>query len=165
MPLNLAERPGAWDIADADLFDQKHRKPKLMSRNFLQHLNTKSSGGGMERLSSGLKGWGEHVSGWERLAGKHVAQLQWFESGDGEESSKKAKVKVMEGSSKRAGTELEQESSKMQKIDDDIETAEQKQLVKIIPDEKGVAIDAIPLAVKPPSIVDRKIHKEKKKLL
>nr|GFA18461.1 hypothetical protein [Tanacetum cinerariifolium] len=83
MPLNLAERPGAGDIADADLFDQKHRKPKLMSRNFLQHLNPKSSRGGMERLSSGLKGWGEHVSGWERLAGKHVAQLQWFESGDG----------------------------------------------------------------------------------
>nr|GEX22127.1 hypothetical protein [Tanacetum cinerariifolium] len=60
-------------------------------------------------------------------------------------------------------TELEQESSKKQKIDDDKETAELKQLVKIIPDEEGVAIDAIPLAVKPPSIVDWKIHKEEKK--
>nr|GEW88038.1 hypothetical protein [Tanacetum cinerariifolium] len=71
-----------------------------------------------------------------------------------EESSKKAKAEVMEGSSKRARTKLEQESSKKQKIDDDKETTELKQIVKIIPDEEGVAIDAIPLAVKPPSIVD-----------
>nr|GEW54108.1 hypothetical protein [Tanacetum cinerariifolium] len=57
-----------------------------------------------------------------------------------EESFKKAKAKVIEqGSSKRAGTELEQEN------------------------KKGVVIDAIPLAVKPPSIVDWKIHKEGKK--
>nr|GEX25230.1 retrovirus-related Pol polyprotein from transposon TNT 1-94 [Tanacetum cinerariifolium] len=40
------------------------------------------------------------------------------------------------------------------KIDDDKDTAELQPLVKIIPDEEGVAIDAIPLAVKPPSIVD-----------
>nr|GEY96617.1 hypothetical protein [Tanacetum cinerariifolium] len=80
-----------------------------------------------------------------------------------EESSKKAEAEVMEGSSKRAGTELEQESSKKQKIDDDKEIAELKQLVKIIPDEEGVAIDAIPLVVKPQSIVDWKIHKEGKK--
>nr|GEZ74769.1 hypothetical protein [Tanacetum cinerariifolium] len=35
-----------------------------------------------------------------------------------------------------------------------------KELMKIIPDEKGVAIDAIPLAVKSPMIIDWKIHKE-----
>nr|GEX10106.1 ribonuclease H-like domain, Gag-pre-integrase domain protein [Tanacetum cinerariifolium] len=83
-----------------------------------------------------------------------------------EESSKKAKAKVIKGSSKRADTELEQESLKRarteleqesfekQKIDDDNEMAKLKQLVKIIPNEEGVAIDAIPLVVKPPSIVD-----------
>nr|GEU97710.1 hypothetical protein [Tanacetum cinerariifolium] len=60
------------------------------------------------------------------------------------ESSKKAEAEVMEGSSKRARTKLEQERSKKQKINDDKETAEQKQLVKIIPNEEGVAIDAIP---------------------
>nr|GEV08039.1 hypothetical protein [Tanacetum cinerariifolium] len=80
-----------------------------------------------------------------------------------EESFKKAEAEVIEGSSKRAGTELEQESSKKKKIDDDKETAKLKQLVKIIPNEEGVAIDAIPLVVKPPSIVDWKIHKEGKK--
>nr|GEX39086.1 putative ribonuclease H-like domain-containing protein [Tanacetum cinerariifolium] len=80
-------------------------------------------------------------------------------------SSKKAKAEVIEqGSSKRAGTELEQEIYKKEKIDDDKEIAELKQLVKIIQDEEGVAIDAIPLVVKPPSIVDWKVHKEGKKI-
>nr|GEW07968.1 hypothetical protein [Tanacetum cinerariifolium] len=79
-----------------------------------------------------------------------------------EESSKKAEAEVIEGSSKRAKTKLGQESSKKKKIDDDKETAELKQLVKIIPDEEDVAIDVIPLTVKPPSIVDWKIHKEGK---
>nr|GEU64826.1 hypothetical protein [Tanacetum cinerariifolium] len=82
-----------------------------------------------------------------------------------EESSKKAEAEIIEQeSSKRPGTELEQESSKKQKIDDDKETAELKQLVKIIPDEERAVIDAIPLAIKPPSIVDWKIQKEGKKI-
>ncbi|GJR71054.1 hypothetical protein Tco_0083419 [Tanacetum coccineum] len=54
-----------------------------------------------------------------------------------EESSKKAEAEVTEGSSKRAGDELEQE-------------------------EEEVTVDAIPLATKPPSIVDWKILKEGK---
>ncbi|GKB12150.1 hypothetical protein Tco_0846073 [Tanacetum coccineum] len=37
-----------------------------------------------------------------------------------------------------------------------------KELMKIIPDEEEVAVDAIPLATKPPSIVDWKIVKEGK---
>ncbi|GKB08572.1 hypothetical protein Tco_0836884 [Tanacetum coccineum] len=49
---------------------------------------------------------------------------------------------------KRAGTELIQEITKKQKVEDDKEIAELKQLMKIIPDEDEVAIDAIPLAVK-----------------
>ncbi|GJU21910.1 uncharacterized mitochondrial protein-like protein [Tanacetum coccineum] len=70
---------------------------------------------------------------------------------------------LVEGSSKRAGEELEQESSKKQKVDDDKETTELKSLMEVIPDEEEVALDAIPLAVKSPSIVDWKIHKEGKK--
>nr|GEV61808.1 hypothetical protein [Tanacetum cinerariifolium] len=79
---------------------------------------------------------------------------------------KAAKVVIQEqeqGSSKRAGEELEHESTKKQKINDDKETAKLKQLVNIIPDKEGVLIDAIPLAVKPPSIVDWKMIKEGKK--
>ncbi|GKB96236.1 hypothetical protein Tco_0982373 [Tanacetum coccineum] len=79
---------------------------------------------------------------------------------------------LVEGNSKRAGTELEQEVTKKQKVDDVQETAEVdddqeaakiKELIEIVPDKEEVAIDAIPLATKPPSIVDWKIHKEGKK--
>nr|GEW21907.1 ribonuclease H-like domain-containing protein [Tanacetum cinerariifolium] len=80
-----------------------------------------------------------------------------------EESSKKDEAEVMNFFLKRVGTKLEQESSKKQKIDDDKETTDLKQLVKIIPDEEGVAIGAIYLVVNSPSIVDRKIHKVGKK--
>ncbi|GJV64478.1 putative ribonuclease H-like domain-containing protein [Tanacetum coccineum] len=56
-------------------------------------------------------------------------------------------------SSKRAGDELEQESIKKQKVDEDKETTELKSLMEVIPDEEEVAVDAIPLATKPPIIV------------
>ncbi|GJT70794.1 hypothetical protein Tco_1030080 [Tanacetum coccineum] len=55
---------------------------------------------------------------------------------------------LVEGSSKRAGEELEQESTKKQKVDEDKDTAELQSLMKVIPDEEEVTIDAIPLAVK-----------------
>ncbi|GJV40491.1 hypothetical protein Tco_1418931 [Tanacetum coccineum] len=67
---------------------------------------------------------------------------------------------AQESSLKRAGDELEQEKAKKQKIDDDQEEAELKTLMEIVPDEEEVAIDAIPLATKPPSILDWKIIKE-----
>ncbi|GKA50279.1 hypothetical protein Tco_0743352 [Tanacetum coccineum] len=79
------------------------------------------------------------------------------------EGSKKAKADVQESSSKRAtGDELEQEKAKKQKIDDDKEEAEMRKLINIVPDEEEVAIDAIPLATKPPTIVNWKIIKEGK---
>ncbi|GJZ81072.1 hypothetical protein Tco_0646066 [Tanacetum coccineum] len=64
---------------------------------------------------------------------------------------------------KKAGAELVQENIKKQKVEDDKETTEIKKLMEIIPDEEEVAIDAIPLAVKSPSIVGWKIHKEGRK--
>nr|GEU52848.1 hypothetical protein [Tanacetum cinerariifolium] len=59
--------------------------------------------------------------------------------------------------------ELEQEITKKQKVKDDKEKTEFKQLMETISDEEEVAIDAIPLAVKSLRIVDRKTHKEGKK--
>ncbi|GJV21736.1 MAK10-like protein [Tanacetum coccineum] len=53
-----------------------------------------------------------------------------------------------EGSSKRAGNELEQEKTKKQKGDDDQKEAEMKRHIEIVKDDE-VAIDAIPLATKP----------------
>ncbi|GJZ73121.1 hypothetical protein Tco_0637267 [Tanacetum coccineum] len=67
-----------------------------------------------------------------------------------------------ESSSKRAGDELEQEPSKKQKMEDDKETTELQSMMEVIPDEEEVAVDAIPLATKPLSIVDWKIIKEGK---
>ncbi|GJY41761.1 hypothetical protein Tco_0429031, partial [Tanacetum coccineum] len=67
-----------------------------------------------------------------------------------------------ESSSKRARDELEQEKEKKQKVDEDKETTELQSLMEVIPDEEEVAVDAIPLATKPPSIVDYKIIKEGK---
>ncbi|GKF00916.1 hypothetical protein Tco_0027839 [Tanacetum coccineum] len=70
---------------------------------------------------------------------------------------------AQESSSKRAYTELEQESIKNQKLDEDKETLKLQRLIEVIPDKEEVAIDAITLGTKPPSIVDYKIHKEGKK--
>nr|GEV57000.1 hypothetical protein [Tanacetum cinerariifolium] len=75
----------------------------------------------------------------------------------------KKKYQIRLGKEKRAGEELVQESTKKQKVEDNKEKAELKQLMETIPDEKEVAIDAIPLVVKSPKIIDWKIHKEGKK--
>ncbi|GKE60679.1 hypothetical protein Tco_1511046 [Tanacetum coccineum] len=80
-----------------------------------------------------------------------------------EENLKKAEAEVMEGGSKRVGEELEQESIKKQKVDEDKETTELQSLMQVIPDEEEVALYVVPLATKPPTIVDWKIHKEGKK--
>ncbi|GJS41070.1 hypothetical protein Tco_0566113 [Tanacetum coccineum] len=68
-----------------------------------------------------------------------------------------------EGSSKRAGEDLQQESTKKQNMDDDKEKEELKQCFEIVPDDRDdVTIDATPLFVKIP-IVDYKIYQEGKK--
>ncbi|GJW82764.1 hypothetical protein Tco_0155909 [Tanacetum coccineum] len=64
-----------------------------------------------------------------------------------------------EGSSKRAGDELEHEKVKKQKGDDDQEEEEMKKYIEIVKDDE-VAIDAIPLATKPPVIVEYQIDKD-----
>ncbi|GKC34319.1 hypothetical protein Tco_1046703 [Tanacetum coccineum] len=78
----------------------------------------------------------------------------------------KSSVTRTKGSSKRAGDELESDKSKKQKIDehveaekDDQEEAEMKRHIEIVKDDE-VAIDVIPLATKPPVIVEYKIDKD-----
>ncbi|GKC84757.1 hypothetical protein Tco_1140474 [Tanacetum coccineum] len=72
-------------------------------------------------------------------------------------------TELVEGSKKRAGEELMQESVKKQNVDDDKEIVELKSLIEVVPDKEEVAINAIPLATKPPSIIDWKIYKEGQK--
>ncbi|GKC36779.1 hypothetical protein Tco_1049163 [Tanacetum coccineum] len=81
------------------------------------------------------------------------------------ESSKKVEAKIAQESSlKKVGEELEQESSKKEKVEEDKESEELKKCLEIVPDDKEeVEIDDIPLATKPLSIVEWKIHKERKK--
>nr|GEX29866.1 hypothetical protein [Tanacetum cinerariifolium] len=74
-----------------------------------------------------------------------------------------------ERSSKREGEELESDKSKKQKLDEQVEAKvdnDQRETVtkmymKILPDDE-IAIDAIPLATKPPIIVNWNIIKEGK---
>ncbi|GKA73315.1 hypothetical protein Tco_0779531 [Tanacetum coccineum] len=80
----------------------------------------------------------------------------------GREKDECSVTRAEESSSKRASTELEQERIKMQKIDDDQEEAEMKKHMEIVVDEEEIAVDAIPLATKPPITVDWKIIKEGK---
>ncbi|GJZ66864.1 hypothetical protein Tco_0630104 [Tanacetum coccineum] len=85
-----------------------------------------------------------------------------------EEKAKGSRKKIL--GKKRAGKEQQQESSKRQRMEDDKETdeheevevddeAELKKHLVIVKDD-DIAIDAIPLATKPPVIVEYKIIKE-----
>ncbi|GJT95573.1 hypothetical protein Tco_1091091 [Tanacetum coccineum] len=78
---------------------------------------------------------------------------------------KGSKIKA-EGSSKREWDELESDMSKKQKIDEHIEVekdyqeeADMKRHIEIVKDDE-VAIDGIPLATKPPVIVEYQIDKD-----
>nr|GEU76160.1 hypothetical protein [Tanacetum cinerariifolium] len=64
---------------------------------------------------------------------------------------------------KREGEELIQKRENKQKVEDDKEIAELKQLMEIFPYKEEVAIDAIPSDIKSPKVVDWKIYKEGKK--
>ncbi|GJX81506.1 hypothetical protein Tco_0330987 [Tanacetum coccineum] len=77
-----------------------------------------------------------------------------------EKTLEDVRTELVEGKEKRARTELIQEITKKQKVEDDKETSKLKQLMEIVPDKEEVAIDAIHLAVKSPMIVDWKIYKE-----
>nr|GEX18783.1 hypothetical protein [Tanacetum cinerariifolium] len=58
------------------------------------------------------------------------------------------RTELVEGKEKRIGIELIQDITKIQKVEDNKETAELKQFMEIILDEEKVAIGSIPLAVK-----------------
>ncbi|GJX09302.1 hypothetical protein Tco_0199161 [Tanacetum coccineum] len=67
--------------------------------------------------------------------------------------SRKKHFAAIRAKEKRACTKLEQESIRRKKVDEDKKTAEIQRLIKVVPDKYEVAIDAIPLRTKPPSIV------------
>ncbi|GKA84579.1 hypothetical protein Tco_0806174, partial [Tanacetum coccineum] len=157
-----------WDNVQAMIEDdrllaqEKRNKPPTKAQNkskmstYLKHM----AGYKQSQLKN------ESFAEIQKLFDKAMTRVNMFVDKDTElvkESSKKAEAEMAQESSlKRAGEELEQEKEKKQKIDDDQEEAEMKKLIKVVLDEEEVAIDAIPLATKPPSIVDCKIAKEGK---
>nr|GEU52140.1 putative ribonuclease H-like domain-containing protein [Tanacetum cinerariifolium] len=81
-----------------------------------------------------------------------------------EESLKKTQAEVTEGSSKRAGDEIGQESAKRQRLKKEDDFAELKRCLEIVFVDGGdVAIKSTPLSSKSPTIVDYKFHRERKK--
>ncbi|GJZ89151.1 hypothetical protein Tco_0660933 [Tanacetum coccineum] len=92
----------------------------------------------------------------QKLFDKAMTRVNMFVDIDTElikEIFKKAEME-QESSSKRAGEELEFDNSKKQKLDESVEVevddeAEMKKHMEIVFDN-DVAIDAIPLATKPP---------------
>ncbi|GJX46304.1 hypothetical protein Tco_0271494 [Tanacetum coccineum] len=98
----------------------------------------------------------------EEKRNKPLTKAQQRKLVGGSEVREEGIEKRKESSSKRASDELEQEPSKKQKMEDDKEITELQSMMEVIPDEEEVVVDAIPLATKPPSIVDWKIIKEGK---
>nr|GEU75432.1 hypothetical protein [Tanacetum cinerariifolium] len=73
--------------------------------------------------------------------------------------------KAEKGSSKRAGSNLEQEDVKRQRLKEENESAELKRCLEIIlEDNDDVTIENTPLSSKSPTIVDYNIYKEGKKI-
>ncbi|GJZ85139.1 hypothetical protein Tco_0650478 [Tanacetum coccineum] len=82
-----------------------------------------------------------------------------------EEKAKGSRKKMLD--KKRAGKEKQQESSKRQRMEDDKETDEHEEVDEaelrkylVIVKDDDIAIDAIPLATKPPVIVEYKLLRE-----
>nr|GEX24068.1 hypothetical protein [Tanacetum cinerariifolium] len=107
----------------------------------------------------------------KKIFNKVYKRVNTFVDMDTEDVDESLKKTQAEGSSKRAGQELEQESAKKHKLSkheqakvakDD--TIELKRCLEIVPeDDDDVAIEATPISSKSPTIVDYKIYKEGRK--
>ncbi|GKA50744.1 hypothetical protein Tco_0743817 [Tanacetum coccineum] len=146
----------------------KHSKKtifQLESRREKEHTtNTSSTKSNMCTYLKNMEGWqpkslkNKSFTNIQELFDKAMKRVNTFvdyRTELVEENSKKVEAEIAhERSSKRAFEELQQESIKKQKVDKDKETEELQSLIEIVLDEEEVAIDAIPLATKPPTIVD-----------
>ncbi|GKB77241.1 hypothetical protein Tco_0944136, partial [Tanacetum coccineum] len=65
---------------------------------------------------------------------------------------------LVEGRSKRVGEELEQERTNKQKLDEDKDTTVLQSRMEVIPDEEEVAFDVVPLGVKFPNMLNKKLQ-------
>ncbi|GJZ36101.1 putative ribonuclease H-like domain-containing protein [Tanacetum coccineum] len=101
---------------------------------------------------------------WDDVQAKFEADYQLAQRLQAQEQKELTDEKRQDCFSKRARDELEQENVKKQKMDEDKEIAELQSRIEVVfNDEEEVVIDVVPLATKPPTIIDWKIHKEGKK--
>ncbi|GJW58941.1 hypothetical protein Tco_0105672 [Tanacetum coccineum] len=114
----------------------------------------------MSTYLKNIDGWkldqlkGKSYNEVEKLFDQAMARINNFVGMDIAEEAKK-----LGGTSKRASNEPESKSRKKPKMDDE-EIAKLQALIEITPAKEEVPINDIPLAMKPPAIVDYGIHKE-----
>nr|GFA57114.1 hypothetical protein [Tanacetum cinerariifolium] len=78
--------------------------------------------------------------------------------------TRKEKVKKDQTIKKQKGDELEQDNTEKQKLEEQQKAKELKRKLEIVPDdEDDVFVNVTPLSCKPPTIMDYKIYKERKK--
>nr|GEV24888.1 hypothetical protein [Tanacetum cinerariifolium] len=163
--LKLIEEPVKLNKKDQILFDKEVAR-KLQEEIYEQERLLGERARQEEEANSAL------IETWEAIQAKVDADYQLakrLQAKEQEQLTNAEKAKLMgrdtqESSSKRAGDELDQERSKIQKVEDDKESEELKKCLEIILDDGDeVTINAIPLSSKSPIIVDYKIHKEGKK--
>nr|GEU55489.1 hypothetical protein [Tanacetum cinerariifolium] len=107
-----------------------------------------------ERVEKELEANIALIETWDDIQAKIDVDHQLAERMQAQEQEELSDKELVEGKGKRVGEELIQESTKKQKVDDDKETTELNQFMKVILDYEEVAIDAIPLAIKSPKIID-----------
>ncbi|GKA43675.1 hypothetical protein Tco_0736399 [Tanacetum coccineum] len=144
--------------------EEKRRKPptKAQKRNLMSTYLKNMGGYKYNQLKS--KSYDEI----QKLFDNEMKRVNTFIPMDSEKAEGGRKKSI---GKKRAGKEQKQESSKRQRMEDDKETdeheeaeeddeAEIKKHMEIVQDDEEIAIDAIPLATKPPITVEYKIVKE-----
>ncbi|GKD14034.1 Toll/interleukin-1 receptor domain-containing protein [Tanacetum coccineum] len=151
--------------------EEKRRKPLTKGQIRNQMCTYLKNIGGFTHNQLKNKSYEEIKKAFDKTMG----WINNFKPMDSEEV--KSSEKKVEGSrkksisKKRAGNDQKQESSKRQRMEDDKETdeheevdeddkAEMKKHMEIVQDDEEIAIDVIPLATKPPMIVEYKIVKE-----
>ncbi|GKC91540.1 hypothetical protein Tco_1152189 [Tanacetum coccineum] len=130
--------------------EEKRNKPptKAQKRKTMSTYLKNMDGWKLDQLK------GKSYSEVEKLFDQAMARINNFVGMDSAEEAKK-----LEGTSKRASDETERKSRKKQKMDDE-EITKLQALIEIIPDEEELPMNAIPLATKPPAIIDYEIYKE-----
>ncbi|GJY42093.1 hypothetical protein Tco_0429363 [Tanacetum coccineum] len=142
----------AWDDVQAKVEADYHKEKKITAKRAEEKRNRPPTRAQQRNI---MCTYLKNMEGWKpkSLKNKSFTNIQELF----EKAMKRVntfvdyRTKLMEESSKKAKTKLE-ENLKNAKAE-------------VMEDEEEVAIDVVPLAIKPPTIVDWKIHKEGKKSL